>query len=289
MSIRIATWNVWWRFGNWQSRHPAIARTLASLDADVITLQEVWCRVDGPDAPDAPVVVDESDAPAPPDSQPADMARALGLPHHRYAWQNAHDGMAFGNAILTRLPILATHVMPLPSGGSTDEGRTALAVEVQPVAGSPVLVATTHLNFLWHHSAQRQVQTAAIGRWLADIRTGDQPVVLTGDLNAVDTSDEVRQLTGKAAIPDGALGFHDAWEVAGDGAGITWSRDNTHAVEPPLEGSKRIDYVLTSYPTWDVRGAVLDARVFGDEPDSEVGHPSDHFGVVADVVTSPRR
>ena len=40
--LRVLSWNIWWRFGPWERRRPAIAATLARLDADVIGLQEVW-------------------------------------------------------------------------------------------------------------------------------------------------------------------------------------------------------------------------------------------------------
>ena len=46
--LRVATWNVWWRFGPWEERQPAIAETLRRIDADVIALQEVWDVDDGP-------------------------------------------------------------------------------------------------------------------------------------------------------------------------------------------------------------------------------------------------
>ena len=46
--LRVATWNVWWRFGPWAERQPAIAETLRRIDADVIALQEVWDVDDGP-------------------------------------------------------------------------------------------------------------------------------------------------------------------------------------------------------------------------------------------------
>src|SRR2546430_13804816 len=45
--LRVATWNVWWRFGPWAERQPAIAETLRRIDADVIALQEVWDVDDG--------------------------------------------------------------------------------------------------------------------------------------------------------------------------------------------------------------------------------------------------
>ncbi len=40
--VRALTWNIWWRYGPWERRRPAIAATLARFDADVIALQEVW-------------------------------------------------------------------------------------------------------------------------------------------------------------------------------------------------------------------------------------------------------
>jgi len=40
--VRVLTWNIWWRFGPWQRRQPAISSTLAQIDADIIALQEVW-------------------------------------------------------------------------------------------------------------------------------------------------------------------------------------------------------------------------------------------------------
>ena len=29
--MRVATWNLWWRFGPWQARQPAIEATLADI------------------------------------------------------------------------------------------------------------------------------------------------------------------------------------------------------------------------------------------------------------------
>lgn len=40
--LKVLNWNIWWRFGPWEERAEAIASTLAEIDADVITLQEVW-------------------------------------------------------------------------------------------------------------------------------------------------------------------------------------------------------------------------------------------------------
>ena len=40
--LRIMTWNIWWRFGPWEQREPAILQSIADLDPDIIALQEVW-------------------------------------------------------------------------------------------------------------------------------------------------------------------------------------------------------------------------------------------------------
>jgi len=40
--ISVATWNVWWRFGDWKARRPAIAETLRRADPDILCIQEAW-------------------------------------------------------------------------------------------------------------------------------------------------------------------------------------------------------------------------------------------------------
>jgi endonuclease/exonuclease/phosphatase family metal-dependent hydrolase len=40
--VRIATWNIWARYGPWPERAPVIESTLREIDADIVGLQEVW-------------------------------------------------------------------------------------------------------------------------------------------------------------------------------------------------------------------------------------------------------
>jgi len=40
--IRVATWNVWWRFGDWAARRLAIVETLRPADPDILCIQEAW-------------------------------------------------------------------------------------------------------------------------------------------------------------------------------------------------------------------------------------------------------
>lgn len=289
MTVRVATWNVWWRFGDHQARSLGLARELGRINADVVCLQEVPADVPaGQERPPEVQLIGDDAGPSTLDgvqsSQAADLADTLGLPHWRFAWRAGHDGVAFGNAILSRHPIRLTATLPLDPADQRDEGRIALLAVIDTPTG-PVAVATTHLNFLWHHSHVRQVQVHRICTWLAEQRPVDTPVVLTGDLNADPMSDEVRMLTGRAASPAPHLGFHDAWEVAGDGHGHTWVRANGHTPTPPFEPDKRIDYILCSYPLSNARGVAVHAEVFGTEPVNGQ-HPSDHLGVAADIRVS---
>ena len=107
------------------------------------------------------------------------------------------------------------------------------------------------------------------------------PPILCGDLNAAPDSDEIRMLTGRAAVPVEKLVFHDAWEVAGDAGdpGFTWSNDNPFAALD-LEPSRRIDYVLVGWPKAGGRGHVAACEVVGTDAVGGVV-PSDHYGVLA--------
>jgi len=46
-SCRVVTWNLWWRFGDWQRRFEVITAVLRETAPDVVGLQEVWARGSG--------------------------------------------------------------------------------------------------------------------------------------------------------------------------------------------------------------------------------------------------
>ena len=107
--------------------------------------------------------------------------------------------------------------------------------------------------------------------------------MVTGDLNAVPESDEVRLLEGfltEPAVPD--LLLVDAWRYADPAdRGITWSRANPHAAKTG-EPDARIDYVLVGTPRGAGSALITGARVAGDRPRDGVW-PSDHAAVVVDL------
>ena len=259
-TVRVVTWNLWWRFGPWEERAPAIVETLRRLDPDIVCLQEVWGTTDG-------------------DTFAARLGEQLGR-EHVYASELELDGLTFGNAVLSRWPIAASEHRRLPAPEGQDEQRTVVRADIDGPRGR-LQVFCTHLNWRFDHSLARQEQVRFITDWIAASKPREHPPIFCGDLNADPASDEIRLLTGRAAVPTPGLVFHDAWDVAGDGPGFTWSNDNPYA-RLDLEVSRRIDFVYSGWPRAGGAGHVTSCRVIGqDAVDGVV--PSDHYGVLAEL------
>jgi len=258
--LRVMTWNLWWRYGPWEARQPAILATIRAADPDVVALQEVWGDAGG--ATTASVLAGE-----------------LGY-HHVYVQRLDIDGVTFGNAVMSRWPIASTDHRDLPAPEHAEELRTVLRADVHGPRGT-VQVFCTHLNWRFDHGHVRQEQARTVARFVADSRPRTYPPIVCGDLNAVPDSDEVRMLTGRAATPVEGLVFHDAWEAAGDGPGFTWSNANPFAAGA-LEPDRRIDYVLVGWPRAGGAGHVIRVELAGTAPVGGIT-PSDHYAVVADL------
>ena len=260
--LRLVTWNIWWRFGPWEARLPAVIETLRRLDPDVVCLQEVW-----------------SDA-ATGATSAAIVADALGA-DHVHASHLEIDGVGMGNAVVSRWPIAGHEVAGLPPGDPTsDEGRLVLRADIDGPRGS-LQVFTTHLNWRLDHSHIRQDQVRELCRFISTSPTREFPAVLCGDFNADPVADEIRMLTGRAAVPEPPLVFFDAWDHAGEGDGFTWSNANPYAVKD-LEHDRRIDFVFAGFPKAGGAGNVTRAELVGTEAIDGVV-PSDHYGVLAEL------
>jgi endonuclease/exonuclease/phosphatase family metal-dependent hydrolase len=268
--MRVATWNVWGRYGPWEARQPVIEANLRAIDADVICLQEAW----------------EDDT----RSQPADLAAALGM---GYVYERAFmmNGGWSGNAVLSRWPITAhdVHELPMEGGGAvdTDEGerRLVITTEIDGPRGSFQLYCT-HLSWRIDWSGVRQAQIAKV---CEVVRAGSPrrfPAILCGDLNAEPFSDEIRMLTGHAAVPVPGVVFRDAWVVGGDGSngsnGATIAERNPYCAAS-LEPDARIDYVLVGWPKLGGCGQIMQTTVAGTIPNDEGLWGSDHLAVVAEL------
>jgi len=258
--LRVLSWNVWWRFGPWERRQPAIEATLARIDADVVALQEVWSEVGGRD-------------------QAGVLAERLGY-HHAFAPGFDDGSVGFGLAVLSRWPIAESEVRPLPSLPGVDELRIMLKAGIDGPRGR-FDVFTTHLNWRYDESHVRQLQVKALAEMVGESDGRAYPAIVCGDLNAEPVSDEIRMLTGRAAVPVPRLVFVDAWDVAGDGPGYTWANANPFAARD-LEADRRIDYVLVGWPKARGAGHVVAAAVEAVDPVDGV-HPSDHYAVLAEL------
>jgi endonuclease/exonuclease/phosphatase family metal-dependent hydrolase len=290
--LRVATLNIWNRSGPWPERLSLIREELRALGPDVLGLEEVLRQV----PPGAPLHGAWTAPENATDDGTVDQATliASGM-YSNVVYGCAMDygnGLAFGNAIVTRLPVLRHAAFALP-GRETGEGRVLVyALLAHPEGDLPVFV--THLNWKLHHGSVRIRQLEFVVekiRELAPIDERSLPPVLMGDLNADPDSDEIRYLRGLATIDDKSVYFADAWAYGGDGSpGYTFDRRNRFAAlshEPP----RRIDYIFVRGPDRALRGEPLETRVaFAKSvpgPDGEVW-PSDHFGLVTDLAVGAR-
>jgi endonuclease/exonuclease/phosphatase family metal-dependent hydrolase len=259
----------------WDRRRHEILAWFDRLDPDVVCLQEVW--EDGTTPNTAGWLVEHA-------------GRAWhwcfgGFPFPAELW--ADRSMRFGSAILSRWPIDHHELVALPVDDSARAGADAyyrLEFELLHARTAGIDVFSTHLApppAQAYHRIREVLLIDDVVRDRAD-PSASLPPILCGDFNAEPHSDELRMLTGQAAVPEPDLVFRDAWTAPGvEGPGYTWADANPYAkVEHEMQ--RRIDYVFSGWRRNDGRGAPLTARVVGDEPIDGVW-PSDHFGVLAEL------
>jgi endonuclease/exonuclease/phosphatase family metal-dependent hydrolase len=283
-TLRIATLNIWNKSGPWQARLEVIRHGVAALGADVIGLQEVLRLA--PNGLAAFVPTSET-------CQATEIAEGLG---YRIAYAPATSyggGLLFGNALLSRFPILAAQGFELPHLESGEKRSLLYTLLQTPFGELPVFV--THLNWKLHHGYVRLAQVKAIAEHvakLAPINGEALPPVLMGDFNAEPDADEIRYLRGLSVQDGKTVFFADAWLYGADGSpGATFARENVYA-QQAHEPSRRIDYVFVRGPDRTFRGEPIHTRLAFHEPEPGAEGPvwpSDHYGVVTDVVFAPRQ
>ncbi len=258
--LRVVTWNVWWQFGPWKERAPAVLSTLEAMDADIIALQEVWSDADTNHA--------------------AILAKELGY-YHVHGTGMPQKGVVTGDAILSRWPIARHEMLRLYEQKGLEENRVAVFAEIDGPRG-PLCFISTHLNWKQHHSHIRQRQIADIARLAEKTHTGNHPPIVCGDFNADPNSDEIRMMTGQTTCPVEGLVFHDAWAFSGGGGpGFTWDNTNPFVGEV-MEPDRRIDYIFTGWHGKRGAGHILDCRVVANRPVNGIW-PSDHFALMAEM------
>ncbi|WP_044239007.1 endonuclease/exonuclease/phosphatase family protein [Chondromyces apiculatus] len=271
--LRVLTLNIWNRQGPWEERLHLIRAGLRELAPDVVGLQEVLSGGER--------------------SQAHEIAEELGYTVAFGKASTGRSGEAFGNAVLSRWPMVREEVFPLPTG-ERDEPRSLLLAEIaSPWGRLPVFV--THLNWRFHHGAVREQQVQAIAEIVhregpvdaptiaeAPEREAGYPPILMGDLNAQPESAEVRFLKGLQSLGGRSTFFSDAYEIAGHGPGYTYDETRNTFAGPHHEHPRRIDYVLVRGPDRLGRGKPLVARLAFQDIHAGVT-ASDHFGVYAEL------
>jgi endonuclease/exonuclease/phosphatase family metal-dependent hydrolase len=237
--LRLACFNIWHDRDDWAARLPLVVETLRAADADVIGLQEVL-----------------EDAATNLPNQAETLAAALGGYQVRFMSTDAEGApRRYGNAILSRLPILETDTKTLEP---LDDFRTALRVRVD-FDGRPIDVVNTHFHHTAEGAAIRARQAADLLSWIGD---GGAPLIVMGDFNAPLTD---AGLAGLAATPR----FVSA--LPAGAAPTTLNTNEGHT-------SRVIDHVFVQADAFDV----VSARVTGTQAVNGVW-PSDHYAVEAVV------
>ena len=254
------TLNIWNLSGPWRPRRQEIVAWLRLVEPDIVCLQEV-CESDGR-------------------NQARWLADAAGLGHHvSYAAGSVINGHAFGNAVLSRWPIDASHSQPLPpSAAPEDTDRVAVHARTNGLD-----VFSTHLAWRLDDGAVREQQVQVLAEWVHQVSGPDGPIppIVAGDFNAEPDSTEIRFMTGLATLGGKSVYFQDAWRVAGGGGpGYTWDNRNEFAVAD-REPDRRIDYIFVGW-TPHCGVGVASARLVCDRALTGV-HASDHFGLVAEI------
>jgi len=260
-TMRIATWNVWGRYGSGHElRQAGLEATLAKAAPDVICLAEAW-RHDGSD-------------------QPARIARRLGLPYHYFVGDWQQEGWVSGIGLICRWPMSEPQRLSLQAEDGTGDGQV-LHVTVTGDRG-PIQLFGVMLDYPLHASAIRQEQVRHLVGFISQVVARRDLVIVCGDFNADPDSDEIRMLTGRAATASPGMVFYDSWEVAGDGSpGYTWSNANPLAAAALLP-DRRLDYIFSAWPRRGGAGHPVSCQLLGQRPHDQE-QLSDHYGVIADL------
>lgn len=169
--MRVLTYNIHgWRTIAGLSNLDAVAQAIADTNADIVGLNEVFY----------PRVVEGANEPA-----LEALATRLGMhfvfgPCMRWPAQDNLPADAYGNALLSRWPILASaahHLTPVPD----KEQRGLLEARIELPTGQPFTAYVTHLD---HKDEEaRLIQLRALRTWT--VRDRNRPHLVMGDFNTL--------------------------------------------------------------------------------------------------------
>ena len=178
-SLRVMTYNIYGARATSPANAAdldAIAEVIRRQNPDFVTLNEVdvFTNRTGKDV-----------------HQARDLAEKLGMEWH-FSKVIDRDGGEYGDAVLSKYPILEKRSYRLPCAAEQPgEDRSLCVIRVQ-IDGKDLYVASTHLDHL-SGDASRLVQATEIRRIRDTELEGD--LILCGDLNAIPSSNVIATMT----------------------------------------------------------------------------------------------
>lgn len=233
-SIRIMSWNI--QYGRDLDR--ALAEIRAHPDllrADVLLLQEM-------------------------DTFGAELlADSLGLNHvYSPAAVHPHHKETFGNAVLSRWPVVARSVMVLPHPTPfSGHRRIAVAAGLDLGGGHRLTAVSVHTATIINQPGDRLDQAAAV---MDSLMTTDGPVIFAGDFNTVTSHDAklLRRLGRKRGLtqlrlPPGPTVSNSIKRFPG--SPMVLDHIFYRGLEPGRRGVVRSAQASDHYPVWAVFAA----------------------------------
>jgi endonuclease/exonuclease/phosphatase family metal-dependent hydrolase len=234
--VRVLTYNIYHgEDANGGSNLDAVAGIINSLKPDLVALQEVdnkTRRAKGLDLT-------------------AELSERTGM-KGIFGKAMDYDGGGYGEAVLSRHPVIETKNNPLPHTAKA-EPRAALEIHIELPGGVKMAFVGTHLD----HQRNQNNRMMQAERIMELYENYDLPIVLAGDLNAAPGSEPINLLLRQ-------------WTDAAE--------DNPRPTFPSTKPSRRIDYIM--YKPKD-RWKVVEVRVI----DEKVA--SDHCPVFTVLELSP--
>lgn len=215
-----------------------IARVIDESKADLVALQEVDVLAERTGKVD----------------QATELGRLTKM-HVAFGASMGFQGGEYGNAILSRWPIVSSKVHPLPRFGD-GEPRSVFVCEIDlPDREEGLTFFATHFGF--HKGTEERLASVAKIEEIAKA-TAPQPAILAGDLNDVPDSEPLKKLG-------------EAWKLAGE---------KVFPTVPVEDPTKQIDFVLARPgDRWKTNSVtVLDEAV-----------ASDHRAILAELELLPAK
>ena len=237
-TLTLVTLNLYHDKDDWPRRRVQIVDTLKALQPDVIALQEVLQHENLP-------------------NQAEWLATQLGYDWHFVSVDPPDKPRRYGNALLTRLPVLARNEEKLRP---FDDSRTVALLRVD-LHGKPINLYATHLHHTGQGSAIRKQQLDDLMAFIATT-AGGFPSLVAGDFNSAADSPEL------AALRENFVDTYGSLHPGADAK--TSSTLNLHYFKPA-----RIDHVFHQANVF----TPVTAEIILNHPGPDGTWPSDHYAL----------